>query len=217
MFNIPAVTWTLTAVLLLTGSYHLLRVTRSRPLVERVNNSLHALMNAVMAAMLWNLAPWTMLAQIAALAAAALWFAIQAAARPEFKTLCAGGRGRLKCVYHSLTMAAAALMIAAMGHAPATGPGTAPAAGTSHAHHMTAAAVQATAAGAPDVAGVLKALPTIFFGAAAVVFTVLLIRSGATKATVRYAVAPPMPVRAVLGLEALGAAVMALMFASLSA
>ncbi|MDQ6754310.1 MAG: DUF5134 domain-containing protein [Actinomycetota bacterium] len=217
MFNIPAITWTITAVLVLTGGHHLLLVTHSRPLVERVNNSLHALMNAVMAAMLWNLAPATMLAQIAALAAAALWFAIQAAARPEFKTLCAGSRSRLKCLYHSLTMATTALMVAAMGHMTATGPGIVPAAGTSHAHHMTAAAVQTTAAGAPDVAGLLTVLPTIFFGAAVIVFTVLLILSRATKATVRHAVAPRMPVRAVLGLEALGAAVMALMFASLSA
>ena len=217
MFNTPAITWTLTAVLLLTGSYHLLLVTREGPLVEGINNSLHALMNAVMAAMLWNLAPSTMLAQIAALAAAALWFAIQAAARPEFKILCAGNRSRLKCVYHSLTMAAASLMVTAMGHATATNPGTFPAAGTSNAHHMTAPTVRATTSGTPDVAGLLTALPTIFFGAAAIAFTVLLIRSRVTIYTVRPAVAPRMPVRAALGVEALGAAVMALMFASLSA
>ena len=95
----------------------------SHHLADRVNESLHALMNVLMAAMLWNLAPSTMLAQIAVLAGAALWFVFQAVARPEFKMLCAGSQGRLKCVYHSLTMAAAALMIAMMGQATTHGPG----------------------------------------------------------------------------------------------
>ena len=108
MFNIPAITWTLTVVLLLSGSYHLLQAAKPHQLTDRVNNTLHALMNILMAAMLWNLAPSTMLAQIAVLAGAALWFVIQAVARPEFKMLCAGSQGRLKCVYHSLTMAGAA-------------------------------------------------------------------------------------------------------------
>ena len=112
VFNTPAITWTLTAVLLLGGSYYLFQAARSRHLTDRVNNTLHALMNILMAAMLWNLAPSTVLAQVAVLAGAALWFVIQAVAQPEFKMLCAGSQGRLKCVYHSLTMAGAALMIA---------------------------------------------------------------------------------------------------------
>lgn len=215
MFNIPEITWTVTAVLVLTGSYHLLLVARSGRFVERVNNSLHAIMNAIMAAMLWNLAPSTMLAQIGALAAAALWFAIQAVARPEFKTLCVGSLSRLKCVYHSLAMAAGALMVASMGHAPITGPGTAPAAGTSHAHHMTATAGQATTAGSSADPGLQTTLATIFFGVTAIIYTVMLIRSRATNATVRHDVVPRMRVRAALGTEALGATVMALMFASL--
>ena len=95
MFNIPALTWTLTAVLLLSGSYHALQAARSQKLTDRVNKGLHALMNALMAAMLWNLAPSTMLAQIGLLTGAALWFVIQAVVRPEFKTLCGGSQGRL--------------------------------------------------------------------------------------------------------------------------
>ena len=80
-------------------------------------------MNVLMAAMLWNLVPSTMLAQIAVLAGAALWFVIQAVARPEFKILCAGSQDRLKCVYHSLTMAGAALMIANDGSCRRRRPG----------------------------------------------------------------------------------------------
>jgi hypothetical protein len=124
VFNIPAITWTLTAVLLAGGTYHLWQAFRSRHLTDRVNNSLHALMNALMAAMLWNLAPSTVLAQIGLLAGAALWFVIQAVARPEFKILCAGTQGRLKCAYHALTMTGAALMITMMTH-PTTSPGRA--------------------------------------------------------------------------------------------
>lgn len=206
----------LTAVLVLIGSYHLVLVIRSRPFVERVNNGLHALMNAVMAAMLWDHARSTMLAQIAALAAASLWFAIQGAARPEFKALCAGRRGRLKCAYHSLTMAAGALMIATMGHVTAAGRGTATAPGASHAHHMTATA-QASTAGPSDYSAVLTMLPSSFFGAAAILFIILLIRSGTSVATARHARAVGLRNRAVLGIEALGAAAMALMFASLAA
>ena len=52
VFNIPAITWTLTAVLLLSGSYHLLQAARSRRATDRANESLHALMNLLMAAML---------------------------------------------------------------------------------------------------------------------------------------------------------------------
>ena len=109
MFNIPAMTWTLTAVLLAGGGYHLWQAVRSPHPTDRVNNSLHTLMNALMAAMLWNLAPSTLLAQIALLAGAAFWFIIQALARPEFKILCTGTQGRIKCAYHALTMAGSAL------------------------------------------------------------------------------------------------------------
>ncbi|WP_269998911.1 DUF5134 domain-containing protein [Arthrobacter sp. B2a2-09] len=218
MFNLPAITWTLTAVLLLSGSYHLLQAARSHQRTDQVNKSLHALMNVLMAAMLWNLVPSTMLAQIAVLTGAALWFIIQAVARPEFKTLCAGSQGRLKCVYHSLTMAGAALMVAMMGQATTAGHGIVPADGMpmSNAHHPMAAATQNTATITLDRSPGLAILLTVFFGAAAAVFLILLLRFRATTTTRRHATAPRLSIRAEHGLEALGAAVMALMFATMS-
>ena len=218
MFNIPAITWTLTAVLLLSGSYHFLQATRSHQLTDQINESLHALMNVLMAAMLWNLVPSTMLAQIAVLAGAALWFVIQSVARPEFKTLCAGSQGRLKCVYHSLTMAGAALMVAMMGQVTTAGHGSVPAGGTSmsNAHHAMPATPQSAGAATLGHSPDLAILLTVFFGAAAVVFIVLLLRFGVPKATLRNEAAPRRFVRAEHGLEALGAAIMALMFATMS-
>lgn len=215
----PAITWTLTAVLLLGGSYHALQATRSHHLTDRVNNSLHALMNVLMIAMLWNLVPSTMLAQIAVLAGAALWFVIQAVARPEFKLLCAGSQGRLKCVYHGLIMTGAALMVAMMGHVTTTGHGTVPADSMSmpHDHHAMATAPRNTAAAPFDHLPGLAILLTILFGAAAVTFLVLLIRYRATTITPGHAVVRKLSVRAEHGLEALGAAVMALMFATMAA
>lgn len=221
VFNIPALTWTLTAVLLLSGSYHALQAARSHQLTDRVNKGLHALMNALMAAMLWNLAPSTMLAQIGLLTGAALWFVIQAVVRPEFKTLCGGSQGRLKCAYHSLTMAGAALMVVMMAaHGTTTaGQGIVPAGGmsTTNAHHAMPAPAQNTAAATFDYSPDLAIPLTIFFGAAAVVFLVLLLRGRGTTTTRHHATAPRLSVRTEHGLEALGAAVMALMFATMSA
>ncbi|MFP3463352.1 hypothetical protein R5O87_21160, partial [Arthrobacter globiformis] len=57
---------------------------------------------------------WTLTAVL--LAGGALWFIIQAVARPEYKLLCAGTQGRIKCAYHALTMTGAALMITLMTH-----------------------------------------------------------------------------------------------------
>ncbi|GAA4050412.1 hypothetical protein GCM10023063_42750 [Arthrobacter methylotrophus] len=220
VFNIPAITWSLTAVLLLSGSYHALQAARSRQRTDRVNNILHALMNILMAAMLWNLAPTTMLAQIAVLTGAALWFVIQAVARPEFKTFCAGNQGRLKCAYHALTMAGAALMLAMMNQGTTPAQGTAPAQTMTMpmpaTHHAMAAAPQNTATAMFDHSPALAILPTIFFGAAAVAFLILLLRGRATATTPSHASAPRLPVRAEHGLEALGAAVMALMFATMA-
>jgi hypothetical protein len=218
VFNIPAITWTLTVVLLLSGSYHLLQAAKPHQLADRVNNTLHALMNILMAAMLWNLVPSTMLAQIAVLAGAALWFVIQAVARPEFKMLCAGSQGRLKCVYHSLTMAGAALMAVMMtGHVTTASHGIVPAGGMplSNAHHAVAAA-PSTAAATLDQLPDLAIPLTVFFGAAAVVFIVLLLRLQVMKSTFRSKAASKFSIRAEHGLEALGAAVMALMFATMS-
>ncbi|MDR7084760.1 hypothetical protein J2X01_004077 [Arthrobacter ginsengisoli] len=219
MFNNPAITWALTAVLLLSGGYYLLQAARSRHLTDRANKSLHALMSVLMAAMLWNLVPSTMLAQIAVLAGAALWFVIQAVARPEFNILCAGSQNRLKCVYHSLTMAGAALMIAMMGQAAAGSREIAPAVAmsTPHAHHATAPAAHSTVVSGLDHSSVLALPLTVFFGIAAVVFTVLLLRGRAATATAGCRSTPKRSVRAEHGLEALGAAVMALMFATMSA
>ncbi|WP_427136116.1 DUF5134 domain-containing protein [Pseudarthrobacter sp. S9] len=220
MFDIPAITWSLTAVLLLSGSYQVRQAIRSQQRTDRVNKSLHALMNILMAAMLWNLVPSTMLAQIAVLAGAALWFVIQAVARPEFKTLCAGSQGRLKCAYHSLTMAGAALMAAMMGQMTTTaGHGIVPAGGMSmpHAHHAMTAATPSTAAATVDHSPDLAILLTAFFGAAAVVFLILLLRSRVATTTLGHAAGPRRSVRAEHGLEALGAAVMALMFATMAA
>lgn len=219
MFTIPAITWTLTAVLLFGGSYHAVEAIRCHHLADRVNESLHALMNVLMAATLWNLAPSTMLAQIAVLAGAALWFVFQAVARPEFKLLCAGSQGRLKCVYHSLTMAAAALMIAMMGQATTTGQGTVPANGMTMplpaAQHAVAAAPHNTAIF--DHSPALAILLTMFFGTATVIFLALQLRNRVTKTTPRPSAAARLPNRPEYGLEALGAAVMALMSATMAA
>lgn len=176
VFNNPAITMTLTVVLLLGTSYHFLQAARPHHLTERVNQVLHALMNILMAAMLWNLAPSTILAQIGVLAAAALWFVLQAVARPEFKMMCAGSQSRLKCVYHSATMAAAALMIAMMAHTASGQSGDAVKAATSHAHHtMTSQAQTPTAAQLNMSAGPAMLL-TLFFTTAALVFLTLLVR-----------------------------------------
>lgn len=218
MFNIPAITWTLTAVLLLSGSYHVLQATKSYQLMDQINKSLHALMSVLMTAMLWNLVPSTMLAQIAVLSAAALWFVIQAVARPEFKTLCRGSQGRLKCLYHSLTMVGAALMVAMMaGNVSPASQEAVPTGGmsNSHAHHMMPA--QSAAAAAFDQSSSVAILLTVFFGAAAAVFLVLVVRFPVTKTAHHGEGVPRHSLRTEHGLEAIGAAVMALMFATMSA
>ncbi|APX01967.1 DUF5134 domain-containing protein [Arthrobacter sp. QXT-31] len=217
MFHIPALTWTLTAVLLIAGSYHLAQAVRARHLTDRVNNTLHALMNTLMTAMLWNLGPSTLLAQIAILAGAALWFTLQAVARPEFKLLCAGNQGRLKCAYHSLTMAAAATMITLMTtHTPtaaatATGTGTTTtAAGTHTTHHGSAYTTTDTTTTA--ALGNTPAIAlTLVFAAAATTFLILRHRTTTTTHHGR-----KHPTRTEHALEALGATTMALMFATMT-
>ncbi len=215
MFSIPAITWALTAVLLLTGSYHFLQAIKSPQRTDQINKRLHGLMNVLMAAMLWNLVPSTILAQIAFLAGSALWFVIQGVARPEFKTLCARSESRLKCLYHSLSMAGAAVMIALMGMATT---GHVPEGGmpTPHARHSMAPAAPSTAAATFDHSPGLAILLTVLFGAAAVVFILLVVRLRATKTTLCGAAASRRSIRAGHGLEALGAAVMAMMFATMS-
>jgi hypothetical protein len=217
VFDIPAITWTLTAVLLLSGCYYFLQAAKSRQRTDRINKALHALMNVFMAAMLWNLVPSTMLAQIAVLSGAALWFVIQAVARPEFVTLCASGQGRAKCVYHSLSMAGAALMIAMMSSGPGTGSASAAGTPMSHAHHgMAAANHSATATAATDQTPMVAMLLTVCFGAAAAVFLVMLLR-GRVMSGPRHTASSHVFSRSEHALEALGATIMALMFATMTA
>jgi hypothetical protein len=224
VLNIPAITWALTVALLLGGSHHLLQAIKSRQRTEQVNNSLHALMPALMAAMLWNLAPSTMLAQIAALTGAALWFAIQAVARPEFKTLCADGHGRLKCAYHSLTMAGAATMIAMMAAMTTTSHPTTPANGMTgmggmtmpHTHHAITAPTNIPTGATMNHSPALAILLTAAFSGAAMIFIILLLRARATKNTHHPRSAHRPSPRTEHGLEALGATTMALMFATMT-
>jgi hypothetical protein len=223
VFHIPALTWTLTAVLLAAGTCQLWQAHRSAHLTDRINNTLHALMNTLMAAMLWNLAPTTLLAQIGLLAGAALWFTIQAVARPEYKLLCAGTQGRIKCAYHALTMAAAALMITTMTH-PGPDTATAPTAGTpptmpmDHAHHAitttphTPATPPGTATGAPALGHTPGILLTLLFATAAATFLILLLRTRTT--TTHHTGTHQPPTRTQHALEALAATTMALMFAT---
>jgi hypothetical protein len=217
VFNIPAVTWALTAVLLLSGSYHFLQAIKSHRRTEQINQGLHALMNVIMAAMLWNFAPSTVLAQVTVLAGATLWFVVQAVARPEFKVICAANRDRLKCVYHSLSMAGAALMIVMMLPAATVGSEIAPTSGISmpHAHHSVTAPTQSAATAPMDYAPQLAILLTVFFGAAALLFIVLLLRFRSKRARLQNGAAPQLSAHAEHGLEALSAAAMALMFATM--
>lgn len=217
MLDNPAMTWAFTALLLLSGSYHVVQAARSRHLTVQANQGLHALMNILMAALLWNLIQATMLAQIALLAGAALWFVVQAVARPEFKILCVGSHSRLKCIYHSITMAGAAAMVAMMGTGhlandqslPADAISTPPA----H-HHMSESPHLPLAQGLePSVA--LTGLLAVFFATAAVIFFVLLLGNPLAKRT--RTAAPRSPARMEHGVEATGATIMALMFATMAA
>lgn len=213
MFNFPAITWIFTIILILIGTYHLVQAIWSHQVTSRINNLLHALMSIVMAGMLWNLAPSTTLAQIIILSGAALWFIIQAIARPEFKTLCAGRGNRLRCIYHSLTMAGAAIMVAMMtGHAASAARGNVPATEmpVSHAHHGTASPAQPSSLAATDGSPALAILLTLFFATAAVVFMFFVVRRRSATSSKRFA-------RVAHGLESVGAAIMALMFATMSA
>lgn len=211
MFNNPAITVTLTVILLLSASFHFVQAARPRHATERVNEVLHALMNVLMAAMLWNLAPSTMLAQISVLAAAALWFVLQAVARPEFKMLCAAGGGKLKCAYHGATMAAAAVMIAMMGHTTAGQPGAAVTAAPAHSHHAMTSSPQPP----PTTPGAMGTAPAtllmLFFAAAALVFVILMARQRTARQLAGRGSARRTG-RGGLAYEALGASLMALMF-----
>ncbi|MFJ4029410.1 DUF5134 domain-containing protein [Paenarthrobacter sp. NPDC089989] len=181
---------------------------------DRTNQGLHALMHLLMAAMLWNAAPATTLAQILLLAAAALWFTIQAVARPQYRTFCAGTTGRLKCTYHAATMAAAAIMIAMMtNHTTPTQTTTTPAA--AHTHHATTTGTGTGTASVFQNTPALATLLTIAFAAAATTFLILLLRHR-TQTTHTNTHHHPTNTRTEHGLEAAGATTMALMFATMT-
>lgn len=218
MFDSATVSWVLTAVLLGCASFHFREVLRPHHPRDRVNNSLHGLMHVLMAAMLWNIAPSTRLAQIAVLIGAALWFITQAVARADIKMFCATGPGRLNCVYHGVTMAGAALMIVMMGYGATPGHDTVRQDGMlgMHGHHAgtTAAPVStgATFAASPTLAILL----TVFFAVAAGIFMIFLLHrlvSGTVRANVGV---PRRLVYAGHSIEALGATVMAVMFATMT-
>ena len=160
-----------------------------------------------------------MLALIAVLTSAALWFILQAVARPEAKTLCTDDSGRLKCVYRSLPMVGAALMVAMMGGVTTSGYAVAPTSGISmsHDHHAKAAPIKTTAAATQDHSPDLVILLTAFFAAAAMVLIILLLRFRATKNTHHHAAAPKLTAHTEHGCEALGAAVIALMLTTMRA
>ncbi|MFF1829814.1 DUF5134 domain-containing protein [Paenarthrobacter sp. NPDC058040] len=246
VFNIPAITWALTVVLLLGGTWHTIQAIHPTPArartqtrgvartqlgrisaryqgpkraqmspswAGRVNQGLHALMHLLMAAMLWNAAPTTTLLQILLLAGAALWFIIQAVARPQYRTLCTGTRDRIKCTYHALTMAAAAIMIAMMTNHTTPATPTAPSTATAHTHHTTTAT--GTSTGSASIFQNTPALATILtiaFTAAATIFLILLLRRTHTTTTHHHT----KNTRTEHGLEAAGATTMALMFATMT-
>lgn len=221
MFDAPAVTGTLTAVLLLGGSFNVLQATKSHQLIDRINNALHALMHLAMVAMLWNLVPSTLLAQILFLAGAAFWFLVQAVAHPGFKRLCAGRNGRVKCLYHSFSMLGAALMVAMMGHVTGGSQGIAAAQGMSMAMPMSHRAMvtpsSGMSAGMTDHTSTLALPLTVLFGAAAAVFLFLLLRAQTAKSTRCETTMRRLSASAEHVIEALGAAVMAIMFGTMSA
>ncbi|MFI2564599.1 DUF5134 domain-containing protein [Paenarthrobacter sp. NPDC018779] len=184
---------------------------------DRTNQGLHALMHLLMAAMLWNAAPATTLVQILILAAAALWFTIQAVARPHYRTFCSGTTGRLKCTYHAATMAAAAIMIAMMTNHTTTNTqattGSTPAT-AAHTHHATTTGTGTGTASVFQNTPALATLLTIAFAAAATTFLILLLRHRTQTTHTHH---HPTNTRTEHGLEAAGATTMALMFATMTA
>ncbi|MFJ4169581.1 DUF5134 domain-containing protein [Paenarthrobacter sp. NPDC089714] len=244
VFAIPAMTWALTVVLLASGAWHTIQTLRPartgpdqgtqlgrisarfqhskraqlRPSwADRTNQGLHALMHLLMAAMLWNAAPATTLAQILILAAAALWFTIQAVARPHYRTFCSGTTGRLKCTYHAATMAAAAIMIAMMTNHTTTNTATQATTGSTpataaHTHHATTGTGTGTASIFQNTPA-LATLLTIAFAAAATTFLILLLRHRTQTTHTHH---HPTNTRTEHGLEAAGATTMALMFATMT-
>ncbi|MFJ4286864.1 DUF5134 domain-containing protein [Paenarthrobacter nicotinovorans] len=212
VFASSTVTWALTAVIVVSVGYYVLRAARSPQLPQRINSMLHALMNSFMAAMLWNVGASVVLAQIAVLAGAAMWFMIQAVAKPQFK-LTFACQGKHKSAYHAFTMVAAACMIATMSlHLH----------GSTHESEsqgrplgMTHHQVQVTEANSASnltvdqLAALALPLAVVFGGAA------LILIFGAVRIYRRRESALRRSACSEHCFEAIGAAAMALMFASL--
>lgn len=219
MYDNPVIIWTLTAALLLGASYNVLQALNSHHVTGRINNSLHAIMSTLMAAMLWNLLTSTMLVQILILGGAALWFLIQAVARPQ-SGLRASKRSRIKSLYHSFTMSGATLMVAMMGHVTGLNTMTdtsipAPMSVGHHDHSAAALPPLPTTVG-QATSSQLALLLTIVFGAAAIVLFILLLGSQMVSNPLRMLAKQRLYISTGHGVEVLGAAVMAIMFATMA-
>lgn len=203
--------WTLTGVLLVTAGYHALRAVKASHLVGKANNALHTIMGLSMTATLWSGGQWATLSAVLLLSSGALWFVIQAVARPEFKSVCAEKKDRTKCFYHGITMAAGAYMVTAMTPATIGGPVDLPVAAT-YSHHMASGIHQSIPTSSFDLAPLLHGGAVIFFGAAALIFAALTARSfkGASQLAGRTTLHAPH--RPALGFEALSAGAMAAMY-----
>ena len=127
--------WGLAALLLAASLYAAVRAGRKSPPATRVGFALHAAMLVAMVAMLLPGLRWPALPQIVFFGLAAWWFALRAvsrrrvpagglpapvarppgsASRPGRCRRAAGGAGRGVLLYNALTMAAMAVMLAAM-------------------------------------------------------------------------------------------------------
>jgi hypothetical protein len=203
--------WTLTGLLLVTGTYHAIGVIRTPGLVGKTNSALHTMMSLSMAAILWRQGHWITLGAVLLLTSGALWFIVQAVARPEFKSLCTGGKDRGRCIYHGITMVAGAYMATVMAK-PVVAPSNMSAAAPTHAHHA-ASTIAPDATWGIDIGLALSGGAVLFFAAATLYFVVLIAAPSRLEAS---KTASKMTLNALfrpaLGFEALGAGAMALMF-----
>lgn len=215
MFDSAATSWAVTAVLLLSVVFHVLRARRDRNTIDR---GFHALMNLLMAGMLWHFASSTMPLQFIVLLGAMLWFFTKAAGPHKIRTLCAGTQGRIMCGYHSFTMGGAAVMLGLMNsgnasdHVGSTG-SAASSMDASH-HVMTDSAQNPGAILGTDFFAV-SFLLTVSFGVAAVIFLGLLLGSGLLQGSGRRRSSSKSPIVAEYVNEGVCAVIMALMFATM--
>lgn len=172
------------------------------PAIGRINALLHTLMALAMSAMLLRL-QLPILPQLLLFSGAAVWFVIQASARPELK-MCATPGDRLKCLYHAASMAAVVLMLL-----PSTTMGEGMPMSTGIGHHSHIASPNPTLTlTIPDTA---YSTATSFFVVVAAVFAWLSLRGTigrlrGTRSSAMKAILSPTA-------EATSAIVMAVMFA----